>query len=101
VSNDTRWVPVAANPRAGAFAAAPGACLPMGVLALLDPAEHLVITRPRVITGVRAQRHDQAFSKVMSRLGQPSTATKTYTLANRAVADGGSQTGSLPAWDPV
>ena len=101
MNNDMRWVPVAANPRAGAFAAAPGACLPMGVLALPDPAGHLVMARPRVTTGVRAQRRDQAFTQVMPGLGQLSTSAKTYTHAIRAVADGGSQTGSLPAWDPV
>ena len=101
VNNDMRWVPVAANPRAGAFAAAPGACLPMGVLAFLDPAEHLMIARPRVITGVPAQRRDQAFTQVKPGLGQQSTSAKTYTHAISAVANGGSQTGSLPAWDPV
>jgi hypothetical protein len=101
VNNDMTWVPVAANTQTGAFAAAPGACLPMGPLALLDPAGHLVIARPRVSSGAGVQRRDQAFTKVMPGLGQQGTSAKTYTHAIRAVANGGSQTGSLPAWDPV
>lgn len=102
VNNDMYSVPVADLPRAGAFAATPGACLPMGVLALLGPAEYPLTARPRVITGVLAQRRDQAPTQVEPGIfGQPSTSVKTYTHAMSAAADGGSQTGSLPAWDPV
>ncbi|MGP7996441.1 MAG: hypothetical protein ACLPKI_03755 [Streptosporangiaceae bacterium] len=96
-----RSVPVAGMPWAGAFAAAPGTCLPMAGPALRNPAEDIVLARPRVSTGVLAQRRDQAFAQVKPGFGQQSTATETYTHAIRAAADGGSQTGSLPAWDPV
>ncbi len=101
MNNNMRSVPVADMPRAGTFAAAPGTCLPIGVLALLDPAEHRVTARPRVLTDVLAQRRDQAFTQVKPGIGQPGTSVQTYTHAMSAAANGGSQTGSLPAWDPV
>jgi hypothetical protein len=102
VNNNMRSVPVADMPRAGAFAAAPGACLPMGGPALLGPAELPVAARPRVIAADGlAQRHGQESVQAKPGIGQPSTSVKTYTHAMSAAADGGSQTGSLPAWDPV
>jgi hypothetical protein len=101
VNNNMRSVPVADMPWTGAFAAAPGACLPMGVLALLDPAGHLGTARPRVITDPLERRRDQASTQVKPGFGQPSTSVQTYTHAMSAAADAGSQTGSLPAWDPV
>jgi hypothetical protein len=101
VNNNMRTVPVADKPWAGTFAAAPGACLPTGVLALLGQAEHRVTARPRVRTELLAQRRDQAFNQVKPGIGQPGTSVDNYTHAMSAAADGGSQTGSLPAWDPV
>ena len=100
VNNNMLSLPVAGYPWAGAFAAAPGACLPMGTLASLSSAEHPVLARPRAATSVLAQRRDQASAQVKPVFGQPSTTTM-YTHVIRAAADGGSQTGSLPAWDPV
>ncbi len=102
MNNNMLLVPVADLPQAGAFAAAPGACLPTGVPALLGPAEHPVTARPRVIIdGAPAQRRDQESVQVKPSFGQPGTSAKTYTHAMSAAARGGSQTGSLPAWDPV
>ncbi len=101
MNNNTRSVPVADMPRAGTFAAAPGTCLPIGVLALLGSAEQRVTARPRVRTDLLAQRRGQAFAQVKPEIGQPGTAVQTYTHAMSAAANGGSQTGSLPAWDPV
>ena len=99
MNNNMLPVPVADMPRAGAFAAAPGACLPTGVPALLGPAEHPLTARPRVIAGGLAQRRGQ--KSVQAQPAQPGTSVKTYTHAMSAAANGGSQTGSLPAWDPV
>ena len=102
MNNNMLPVPVAHMPQAGAFAAAPGACLPTGVPALLSPAEHRMTPRPRVITdGVFAQRRDQASVQVKPGAGTAGTSAKTYTHAMSAAARGGSQTGSHPAWDPV
>jgi len=102
VNNNMLPVPVADMPRAGAFAAAPGACLLTGLPALLGPAEHPATARPRVIiSGVFAQRHGQESVQVKPGFGQPGTSAKTYTHAMSAAARGGSQTGSHPAWDPV
>lgn len=96
MNNNMLPVPVADIPLAGAFAAAPGACLPIGLPAFLGPAELPLTARPRVIAGGLAQRRGQK-----SVQAQPGTSVKTYTHAMSAAANGGSQTGSLPAWDPV
>ena len=96
MNNNMYSVPVADLPQAGAFAAAPGACLPIGLPALLGPAELPMTARPRVIAGGLAQRRGQK-----SVQAQPGTSVKTYTHAMSAATNGGSQTGSLPAWDPV
>ncbi len=101
MNNNMRSVPVADIPRAGAFAAAPGACLPTGVPALLGPAELPLTARPRVIAGGLAQRRGQTSVQTKPGTGQQGTSVKTYTHAMSAAANGGSQTGSLPAWDPV
>jgi len=101
VNNNMRPVPVTGMPWAGAFAAAPGACLAMAGAALGNQAEGIVLARPRVRTGVLAQRRDQAPAQVKPGFGQQITSVKTYTHVTCAAADGGSQTGSLPAWDPV
>lgn len=96
-----RSVPVADMPRAGAFAATPAACLPMGLPALLGPAELPMTARPRVIAGGLVQRRGQTSVQAKPGSGQQGTSVKTYTHAMSAAATGGSQTGSLPAWDPV
>jgi hypothetical protein len=102
VNNNMLPVPVADMPRAGAFAATPGACLPTGVLALLGPAEHPMTARPRVIAGGLAQRRGQTYVQAQPGIiGEPGTSVQTYTHAMSAAANAGSQTGSLPAWDPV
>ena len=100
MNNNMRSVPVADTPRAGAFAAAPGACLPIGVPALLGPAELPLTARPRVIAGGLAQRRGQTSVQAKPGNGTQGTSVKTYTHAMSAAATG-SQTGSLPAWDPV
>ena len=101
MNNNMLPVPVAHMPQAGAFAAAPGACLPTGVPALPGPAELPLTARPRVIAGGLAQRRGQKSVQAKPGTGQPGTSVKTYTHAMSAAANGGSQTGSLPAWDPV
>ena len=57
--------------------------------------------RPRVIAGGLAQRRGQKSVQAQPITGQPGTSVKTYTHAMSAAANAGSQTGSLPAWDPV
>ena len=102
MNNNMLPVPAVDLPQAGAFAAAPGACLPTGMPARLGPAEHPMTARPRVITeGALGQRRGQESVQVKPGFGQPGTSAKTYTHAMSAAARGGSQTGSLPAWDPV
>jgi hypothetical protein len=102
VNNNMLPVPVADMPRAGAFAAAPDACLLTALPALLGTAQHPMTARPRVITaGVFAQRRGQESVQIKAGTGQPGTSAKTYIHAMSAAARGGSQTGSLPAWDPV
>jgi hypothetical protein len=100
VNNNMRSVPVADMPRAGAFAAAPGAFLPIGVPTLLGTVDLPVTARPRVIAGGLAQRRGQTSVQAKPCNGQQGTSVKTYTHAMSAAATG-SQTGSLPAWDPV
>ena len=99
--NNMLLVPVADIPQAGAFAATPGACLPTGVPAFLGTAELPLTARPRVIAGELAQRRGQKSVQATPGTGQPGTSVKTYTHAMSAAANAGSQTGSLPAWDPV
>ncbi len=101
MNNNMLPVPVVDLPQAGAFAAAPGACLPTGMPALLGTAELPLTARPRVIAGGLAQRRGQKSVQATPGTGQPGTSVKTYTHAMSAAANGGSQTGSLPAWDPV
>lgn len=102
MNNNMLPVPVADMPRAGAFAAAPDACLLTAMPALLGTAEHPTTARPRVIiSGVFAQRRGQKSVQVKPGAGQPGTSAKTYTHAMNAAARGGSETGSHPAWDPV
>ena len=96
-----RSLPVADMPWAGASAASPAACLPIGVPALLGPAELPMTARPRVIAGGLDQRRGQTSVQAKPGFGQQGTSVKTYTHAMRAAAADGSQTGSLPAWDPV
>ena len=98
--NNMLLVPVADIPLAGAFAAAPGAFLPTGVPALLGTADLPATARPRVIAGGLAQRRGQTSVQAKPCNGQQGTSVKTYTHAMSAAATG-SQTGSLPAWDPV
>jgi hypothetical protein len=58
--------------------------------------------RPRVIAaGGFAQRRGQESVQAKRGTGQPSTSVKTYTHAMSAADNDGSETGSLPAWDPV
>ena len=101
MNNNMRSLPVTDMPWAGAFAAAPASCLPMGGSALLGPAELPMTARPRVIAGALVQRRGQTSVQAKPGFGQQGTSVKTYTHAMSAAASGGSQTGSLPAWDPV
>jgi hypothetical protein len=101
VNNNMLAVPVADIPLAGAFAAAPGACLLTAMPVLLGTAELPLTARPRVIAGGLVQRRGQKSVQAQPITGQPGTSVKTYTHAMSAAANGGSQTGSLPAWDPV
>ncbi len=98
-------LPVAADPRAGACAAALGAALPYAVPnARPRSAEHLLMTSARVTPGARMPWQDQAAVKqpsLGSALSLQDTSSTTYIHAIRAAANGGGQSGSLPAWDPV
>ncbi len=99
-------LPVAAGPRAGACAAALGTALPYAVPnARPRSAEHLLMTSARVTPGARMPWQDQDAVKQLLSLGSDlslqDTFSTTYIHANRAAANGGGQSGSLPAWDPV
>ncbi len=99
-------LPVTAGPRAGVCAAALGAALPYAApSARPRSTDHLPMAPARVTTGTRMPWQSQAavkqplsFGSAVSAQGTLST---TYIHANGAAANGGGQTGSLPAWDPV
>jgi hypothetical protein len=101
VNNDMTFVLVTARPWAGVSAAAPDACPPLGGLAALRVAEHRAMPDFPATTSAFPQRLHQESVSVKPGFGQQGTSVPTYINATGAAANGGSQTGSLPAWDPV
>ena len=102
MNNNMVSVPVAASPRAGACAASLGALLPFGVPAAFRSTDHRAMTPWGATAGAARQRLRKASVKpsLPVALGQRMSA-KTYLHAIGAATNSGSQTGSLPAWDPV
>jgi hypothetical protein len=102
VNNNMAFVPVAAGPRAGACAASLGALPPLGVLAAVSTTDRREMAPSRATAGAARQRLRKASVKpsLHVALGQRMSA-QTYLHAIGAATNGGGQTGSLPAWDPV
>ena len=103
MNNNVILVPVAARPRTGVSAASLGAGLLSGVVLAQPAADNRAMAPSCAAHGVQLppQWRLQADFPAMPGLGQQGTAAKTYTHAIGAAAKRGSQTGSLPAWDPV
>jgi hypothetical protein len=102
-SNET-FVPVA-RLCAGISAAPLGARPSLGVLATSRTADIREMAPSRAAAGVRMPWLNQGPATVKPRFGfaprKQSNPAQTYVHAIDAVATGGSQTGSHPAWDPV
>ncbi len=98
VNINATFAPVKTRPWAGA--ASLGARLPFGEMAVRSIEVHRVAAPSCAVSGVPGQH--QVFTSALpgTASGQHSTLTP-YTDAIRAAARQGSQTGSLPAWDPV
>ena len=103
-SNET-FIPVTARPYAGISAASLGARPSLGVLATSCTADIREMAPSRAAAGVRMPWISQGPASVKPRLGfahrTQNNPAQTYAHAIGAVATGDSQTGSLPAWDPV
>ena len=101
-SNETN-VPVAARPCAGISAASLGARPPLGVLAIIADVREMAPSR--AAAGVRMPWLSQGPASVKPRFGfarrTQYNPAQTYAHAIGVVTTSDSQTGSLPAWDPV
>ena len=90
---------------AGISAASLGARPSLGVLATSRTADIREMAPSRAAAGVRMPWLGQGPASVKPRLGfaprKQNNPAQTYAHAIGAVATGDSQTGSLPAWDPV
>ena len=113
VNSNKSFIPVAQT-CAGISAAPLGAHPSLGVLATSCTADIREMAPSRAAAGVRMPWLGQGPASVQPRLGQgpakprlgfaqrkQNNPTQTYAHAIGAVATGDSQTGSLPAWDPV
>jgi hypothetical protein len=102
-SNET-FVPVAVT-CAGISAASLGALPFLGVLATSRTADIREMAPSRAAAGVRMPWLGQGPASVKPRLGfaqrKQNNPAQTYAHAIGAVTTRDSQTGSLPAWDPV
>jgi hypothetical protein len=102
-SNET-YVPVA-RLCAGISAAPLGARPSLGVLATSRTADIREMAPSRAAAGVRMPWLGQGPATVKPRVGsaprKQGNPAQTYTHAIGAVITDDSQTGSLPAWDPV
>jgi hypothetical protein len=102
-SNET-LIPVA-RLCAGISAASLGARPSLGVLATSSTADIREMAPSRAAAGVRMPWLSQGPAPVKPRLGfahrKQNNPAQTYAHAIGAVTNGDSQTGSLPAWDPV
>jgi hypothetical protein len=103
-SNET-FIPVTARPYAGISAASLGARPSLGVLPASCTADIREMAPSRAAAGVRMPWISQGPAPVKPRLGfahrTQNNPAQTYAHAIGAAATGDSQTGSLPAWDPV
>jgi hypothetical protein len=103
-SNET-FIPVTARPYAGISAASLGARPSLGVLVTSCTADIREMAPSRAAAGVRMPWISQGPAPVKPRLGfahrKQNNPAQTYAHAIGAAATGDSQTGSLPAWDPV
>ena len=108
MNNDVTLVPVTARPWTGISAAPLGAGDLSGFALAQIAADFRAMAPSCAATGVLLpEQHLQAVTPALPGLGQQSTTVETcttvetYTLAIGAAAKRDSQTGSLPAWDPV
>jgi hypothetical protein len=104
VNSNESFVPVA-RLCAGISAAPLGAHPSLGVLATSRTADIREMAPSRAAAGVRMPWLSQGPATVKPRFGfgprTQNNPAQTYAHAIDAVATGGSQTGSHPAWDPV
>ena len=104
VNSNESFVPVAQT-CAGISAAPLGARPSLGVLATSCTADIREMAPSRAAAGVRMPWLGQASASAKPRLGfaqrKQNNPAQTYAHAIGAVATRDSQTGSLPAWDPV
>ena len=102
MNNNVTLVPVAARPWTG-ISAAPLGTSDLSGFALAQIAAGFRAMAPScAATGVLLPEHQlQAAIPAMPGPGQQTTTVETYTHAIGAAAKRDSQTGSLPAWDPV
>ena len=102
MNNNVTLVPVTARPWTGISAAPLGASDLSGFALAQSAADFRAMAPSCAATGVLLPEQPlQAAIPAMPGLGQQSTTVETYTHAIGAAAKRGSQTGSLPAWDPV
>jgi hypothetical protein len=101
VNNFVTFVPVAARPRTG-ISAAPLGASDLSGFALTQGADFRAMAPSCAATGVLLLEQPlQAAIPAMPGLSQQGTTVETYRHAIGAAAKRDSQTGSLPAWDPV
>jgi hypothetical protein len=104
VNSNEIFVPVA-RLCAGISAAPLGARPSLGVLVTSRTADIREMAPSRAAAGVRMPWLSQGPAQVKPRFGfaarKQDNPVPTYVHAIDAVATGGSQTGSHPAWDPV
>jgi acyl-CoA thioesterase II len=102
VNNNVTFVPVTARPWTGTSAASLGAGFLSGRVTAQDAADLRAMAPSCAATGAPLSMQLPVVTPAMPGAGQPSiTHVKTYTHAIGAAAKRDSQTGSLPAWDPV
>ena len=101
MNNNVTLVPVTARPWTGISAAPLGASNLSG-FALTQGTDFRAMAPSCATTGVLLPEQPlQAATPAMPGLGQQSITVETYRHAIGAAAKRDSQTGSLPAWDPV
>ena len=101
MNNNVTFVPVAARPWTGISAASLGASLLSELAPAQTSADRQAYIAPMCVAA-DAPRQQVQTAPAMPEVGQPSTtATSKHLHAIGAAAPRGSQTGSLPAWDPA
>ncbi len=101
MNNNVTLVPVTARPWTGISAAPLGAGDLSGFDLARSGAEFRAMAPSCAAIGVLLAEQQLQATPAMPGLGQQSTTVETYIHAIGAAAKRDSQTGSLPAWDPV